>query len=185
MGDQWLLRLASAREPAVGIPWRDVDRRRRDGTTLFEIGSVLLMLEAVNENQIGCFGWALETVLKNVEVKPGDKADCLHHHADPRSFVGQDEKKDSRPAAATSPAAGRSFEWLPSLAELRSHYIHELGFLASLTQLIGATVFWTCGFTGLPGILNHMSQGLTDGVYWVPQMVLLHHQWVSCSCSIN
>ena len=26
------------------------------GATIFEIGSVLLMLEAVNENQAGCFG---------------------------------------------------------------------------------------------------------------------------------
>ena len=27
------------------------------------------------------------------------------------------------------------------------------------------------GFTALPGINNKMSQGLLDGIYWVPQMV--------------
>ncbi|KAK8070107.1 hypothetical protein PG994_006723 [Apiospora phragmitis] len=30
------------------------------GATVFELGSVLLMLEAVNENRTDCFGWALE-----------------------------------------------------------------------------------------------------------------------------
>jgi hypothetical protein len=70
-----------------------------------------------------------------------------------------------------SPDEQRSFEWLPSLKELRTHYIHELGFLASLVQMIGATIFWIAGFTGLPGIIDHMSEGLTDGVYWVPQIV--------------
>lgn len=27
------------------------------------------------------------------------------------------------------------------------------------------------GFTALPGIINKMSPGLTDGIYWVPQIV--------------
>jgi hypothetical protein len=26
-------------------------------------------------------------------------------------------------------------------------------------------------FTGLPGIQNHLSQGLINGIYWVPQIV--------------
>ncbi|PYH75447.1 hypothetical protein BO82DRAFT_245351, partial [Aspergillus uvarum CBS 121591] len=47
----------------------------------------------------------------------------------------------------------------------------DLGFWASLTQLVGATVFWIAGVTGLPGIIGHMSAPLTDGVYWVPQVV--------------
>jgi hypothetical protein len=34
------------------------------GATIFEIGSVLLMIEAVNENRADCFGWALEEVLE-------------------------------------------------------------------------------------------------------------------------
>ena len=29
------------------------------------------------------------------------------------------------------------------------------------------------GFTALPGINNKMSQGLLDGIYWVPQIVCL------------
>lgn len=51
------------------------------GATIFEVGSVLLMFEAVNENRSGCFGWALERVLEGgkVTVRP-DKEGCTHHH---------------------------------------------------------------------------------------------------------
>ena len=34
------------------------------GATIFELGSILLMIEAVNENRADCFGWALEEVLE-------------------------------------------------------------------------------------------------------------------------
>lgn len=30
------------------------------GATVFEIGSILLVLEAINVNQEGCFGWAVD-----------------------------------------------------------------------------------------------------------------------------
>ena len=60
---------------------------------------------------------------------------------------------------------------MPSVKELRTHYIHELGFLASAIQLLSASVFWIAGLTGLPGIYNHLSSGLADGIYWAPQIV--------------
>lgn len=34
------------------------------GATIFEFGSILLMIEAVNENRADCFGWALDEVLE-------------------------------------------------------------------------------------------------------------------------
>ncbi|KAF7122216.1 hypothetical protein CNMCM5793_000173 [Aspergillus hiratsukae] len=142
------------------------------GATVFEIGSVLLVLEAVNENQTGCFGWAVETASKEAaeEVEQAamriksDIDSCLHHHAHRRSFLTPSE---------TRQAAGRKppFEWLPTATELRTHYLHEIGFWASFVQLVGATIFWIAGFTGLPGIINHMSQAVTNGVFWVPQIV--------------
>jgi hypothetical protein len=49
--------------------------------------------------------------------------------------------------------------------------LHELGFLASAAQFTGASVFSIAGITALPGIINHMSPGLTDGIYWAPQVV--------------
>lgn len=85
-------------------------------------------------------------------------------------------------------SSGRSWVWFPSMHELTTHYLKELGFLACLAQFIGATVFWVgsipyvelailaydmqiSGFTALPGVNNKISQGLLDGVYWIPQIV--------------
>ncbi|RHZ55410.1 uncharacterized protein CDV56_104968 [Aspergillus thermomutatus] len=148
------------------------------GATVFEIGSVLLLLEAVNENQTGCFGWAVETASKEAEEQveeavvriKSDVESCLHHHANRRSFLTPSEARQDS-SRRTSAGQKRSFEWLPTLTELRTHYLHEIGFWASLVQFIGATIFWIAGFTGLPGIINHISQAVTNGVYWVPQIV--------------
>lgn len=153
------------------------------GATVFEIGSVFLLLEAVNANQTGCFGWALDAELGKVEgsgpvteVKP-NKEDCGHHHANRKNLVGagrhgsHPHSHNAADGYVTSLPEGKSFRWMPSLTELRTHYLHELGFLASLVQFMAATIFWIAGFTGLPGIIDHMSQNLTDGVYWVPQIV--------------
>jgi hypothetical protein len=59
------------------------------GATVFEFGSVLLMMEAVNENRAGCFGWALEAVLEDagvIRLKPGE---CMHHHQNKGNLVGK------------------------------------------------------------------------------------------------
>ena len=65
------------------------------GATIFEIGSILLMFEAVNENRTGCFGWAVERLVEGdgekaakVRVRP-DKDGCSHHHTNKRNLVGK------------------------------------------------------------------------------------------------
>ena len=68
------------------------------GATIFEIGSVLLMFEAINENRSGCFGWALERLIEGEEagqegpirVRP-DKDRCAHHHTNKRNLVGKSD----------------------------------------------------------------------------------------------
>ncbi|KAF6225778.1 hypothetical protein HO133_009780 [Letharia lupina] len=162
------------------------------GATIFEIGSVLLMIEAVNENQAGCFGWALEQAFSGngggkgkLRIRP-DEDKCVHHHTNKGNFVGKGSVKVSSGEALSDSQAssnadleksvdsnspGRSWVWFPSTHDLKTHYLRELGFLASLAQLCGATIFWISGFTALPGINNRMPQGLLDGIYWVPQMV--------------
>lgn len=150
------------------------------GTTIFEIGSVLLLLEAINANQTGCFGWALEEAVKTaqddavasiLEFRPNLR-DCRHHHANRDVFLDQDTTTTTiHHHRVQTDGKERSFRWLPSTTELRTHYFHELGFIASLIQFISATIFWIAGITALPGIMNHMSLGLTDGVFWVPQII--------------
>ena len=161
------------------------------GATVFEFGSVLLLLEAVNDHQTGCFGWALETELNRTPPHvPGDTTPptvtslkpqsekCTHHHVNRRNLIGETAHSHasnwmdfSNGYTTTSPSGSRSFRWLPSWNELKTHYIYELGFLASVIQFIAATIFWVAGFTGLPGILNHLSQAVTNGIYWVPQIM--------------
>jgi hypothetical protein len=139
------------------------------GATVFEIGSVLLMLEAVNENKTGCLGWAIEQVFSH-DTGSGhlqaSKGTCTHHHHNKGNLVGK-----GRDTSSTSLSTSKSWVWFPSMTELRTHYIHDLGFIASFAQLIGATIFWVSGFTALPGIYNHMSRPITIIFYWTPQVL--------------
>lgn len=77
-------------------------------------------------------------------------------------------KHSSDPANAEQ---GNGWTWFPSLHDLKSHYLYEIGFLACFFQFCGATIFWISGFTALPGINDRLSQGLLDGIYWIPQIV--------------
>ena len=155
------------------------------GATVFEIGSVLLMFEAVNENKSGCFGWAVERLFEEgssaekgpvLRIRP-DHQGCTHHHRNKKNFVGKPQPSSN---SQSTPADGvngepqrsqKSWRWFPSAQELRTHYLYDLGFLACSAQFTGATVFWISGFTALPGINNVISHGLLDGIYWTPQVV--------------
>lgn len=123
------------------------------GATIFELGSILLMLEAINEDRAGCFGWAVESVETNVLLRVSS---CRHHHANRGNLVSR---------------GAMSWQWWPSWTDLTHHYLHDFGFLAGTAQLCGASIFWISGFTALPGINDHLPQNLLDGVYWVPQIV--------------
>ncbi|KAH7088209.1 hypothetical protein FB567DRAFT_333451 [Paraphoma chrysanthemicola] len=147
------------------------------GATVFEFGSFLLMAEAVNENRTGCFGWALERSLSHdkengpVTVKP-EQGSCTHHHSNKRNLVGKGgNNAEGTDAKSTTPTDTRSWVWWPSKEDLRTHYLHSLGFLASLSQLIGATIFWISGLTALPGIYDRMSRPITIAFYWTPQVL--------------
>ena len=82
-------------------------------------------------------------------------------------FANKPAKKNPSPGDGNA----RSWKWFPTWSELKSHYLREIGFLASLFQFGGATIFWISGFTALPGINDKLSQGLLDGIYWTPQIV--------------
>jgi len=157
------------------------------GATIFEIGSILLMVEAVNENRTGCFGWAVERVFEGGEeggllrITP-DNDGCRHHHQNKKNLVGKGAipgpaskiSEDAKVAASESDEEiddRQNWVWFPSWHDLTSHYFREIGFLACLSQTIGATVFWISGFTALPKVIDMTNTGLTYGVYWAPQVV--------------
>ena len=66
------------------------------GATIFEIGSILLMLEAVNENRSDYFCWAIEELfpasLHDVHSKDQtfeQSSECTHHHQNKHNLVGE------------------------------------------------------------------------------------------------
>ena len=65
----------------------------------------------------------------------------------------------------------RKWQWWPSWYELRTHYFHELGFLGSFAEFVGATVFWINTILSLPGVYSHLSQGVLWGLYWLTYLV--------------
>ncbi|KAI1812581.1 hypothetical protein GGS20DRAFT_557271 [Poronia punctata] len=134
------------------------------GTTLFEIGSVFLMLEAINTNRTDCFGWALdEFVESHGPLLRADPESCRHHHADRHGLYMKEKSSEG--------SQEKNWKWWPSWSELKSHYLREIGFLASLSQFIGATIFWICGFASIPFVYSNLSEPVENGVYWVPQVV--------------
>ena len=183
------------------------------GATIFEVGSVLLMLEAINENReylsvlfsqyikshtdnhqqgSDCFGWALEEALegRGHRLRSSGEKQCVHHHQ--LRYAFQKSSGDGSVTAATTtveeartPAGNNSdnttttthrgpsqrWRWWPTRHELATHYIRDIGFLACLAQMIGATIFWIAGFTGLPPILDALSVPAANGIYWLPQVV--------------
>lgn len=148
------------------------------GATIFEIGSVLLLAEAVNENRTECFGWALGRALshddsdsdkathKHVYTWRPSRSHCTHHHQNKSNLVGA-------PNADTpsDPTPDSTWIWFPSKSDLCTHYIHDLGFLASAVQLLAASIFWISGLTALPGIFDRLSRPLAIALYWTPQVV--------------
>jgi hypothetical protein len=142
------------------------------GATLFQIGAVLLVVEACNENQTGCFGWALEQAFSHDSEAEGSSngtpttkptEQCDHHH------VHGLHKRST--VELQHPNAGRTWEWWPTWHELTTHYFHEIGFLASFILAVGATIFYVSGILALPGVYNHLPQGVLYGIYWLTYLV--------------
>ena len=157
------------------------------GATVFEIGSVLLMLEAVNENRTDCFGWALEESADGIRhLRRQHHRNCRHHHAQkgylvspkppaPSAHVagGEHQRRDDASQQEQGPAdwESRTWSWWPTWYEIRTHYIREIGFLACSSQMAGATIFWIAGFTALPDIDKHFSRKAENCAYWLPQVL--------------
>lgn len=64
-----------------------------------------------------------------------------------------------------------TFIWWPTWHDLKTHHVYEVGFVACLTQLIGATIFLVTGITALPGIYDNLAQWQINACYWIPQIV--------------
>lgn len=72
------------------------------GATIFVVSSILLMLEAVNENRSGLFRVGVEHIHRDageasedeVRLRPS-KSVCTHHHLNKRNLVGKGKAQET------------------------------------------------------------------------------------------
>ena len=152
------------------------------GATLFQVGAVLLFLEAYNDRAETQFGGALESLfvdrLKLGRRSRNHRPNHFEIGAEPIEQQPEDEgtsrSSADSPKQESPPPNGddkdtfteRQWKWLPSWHDVKTHYIYEIGFLASLTMSIGATIFYVCGILALPGVFDKLSDGVLDGIYY-------------------
>jgi len=126
------------------------------------VAPAMMLTPELDADETGteCFGWAVEEALEGPHLRPIPEA-CRHHHRSQTGWLRRDDMKDS----------GKRWSWWPTWSEFSSHYFREIGFLASLAQTIGATVFWISGFTALAPINSVLSVPVANVIYWLPQVV--------------
>ena len=141
----------------------------------FETGSFLLLFEAINQGHDGCFGFAVEELLEHHKGGDGQMTisthmgRCTHHHRNKGNLVGK-HAPDTDEAALKDNSGTYKWRWFPSWKDVRTHYLHEIGFLAGLSQFIGASIFSIAGITALPWILERMTPIQEDWAFWAPQI---------------
>ena len=64
-----------------------------------------------------------------------------------------------------------TWRWWPTWEAFKTYHIKEMGYVACVIQLFGATLYGICGVISLPGILSSLNTGQTIGGYWVVQTV--------------
>ncbi|GHJ84515.1 hypothetical protein NliqN6_0917 [Naganishia liquefaciens] len=137
------------------------------GGTIFEVGSYLMVVEALNRGRETNFGSSLYSFVHS-------KADSELHQKHRRSMSektvspdGVEEAGDERWLDDTT--SEKKFVWWGK------GLWHDIGYDAAYIQLWAATVFWVATITGLPGVIkgfpDNPSVAITDVFYWTPQVV--------------
>ncbi|KAI0644029.1 hypothetical protein C8Q79DRAFT_914226 [Trametes meyenii] len=137
------------------------------GGTLFEVGSYLMYVEALNAGHEELFGPALRGLL-------GHANRTVSTDALPDSDSANAEKGSTGSGCGDrhGDSGGRrrlKFRWI-GIGSWR-----ELGFLACFIQMLAATIFWVSTITGLPNVISGLPEdpptAITDVFYWSPQVV--------------
>lgn len=84
----------------------------------------------------------------------------------------KDNRVLSRTTTSTPNSQQQRWIWFPSYEDLRTHYLHDLGFLACTSLMVGCIVFWIGGIASLPAIYTHLNTPTElIGAYWAPQLI--------------
>lgn len=125
------------------------------GATLYEVGGILLVLEAVNAGRVESLGSALMSDLhlnNRCGTKPNHtvQVQAVPTHRDP----------------------GTRWIWAPSWQEFSTHLVFDLGFQASFIMGIGCTVFYIAGIASIPPLFKLIDRpDLKELVYWWPLLL--------------
>jgi hypothetical protein len=126
------------------------------GGTIFLFGGFLMILESLNRKQVVCspiLGELIEKVCFGSACR--DLYDrCTHH------FHNYDRK------LSEDDVDSHLQDWIWFGARW-----HEIGFVASAIQCLAATIFWIATVTGIPGVIDMNNIRLTNGIFWVPQVI--------------
>ena len=157
------------------------------GAAIFEVASVLLMVEAVKEDTRGCVGWAVEKVVVDETTAPSEvketrfsganaptssviwkarpqKHSCWHHNARGGFFSRtKNIEPQGKDPELQSPQGASS-------TKIRTHW-HSLSWQASLIQLIAATIFFVPCIPSIPPIYTSLSYAALLGLIWFPQVI--------------
>jgi len=118
------------------------------GGTLFELGSYLMLVEALNTGHDELFGPALWGLLYG------------HRDVDEKSLTEGEAGK---------PKGRVRYRWI-GLGD-----VHDLGYLACAIQMFAATIFWISTITGIPHVIPNLTSDpsvpIADIFYWTPQVI--------------
>ncbi|RPD56551.1 hypothetical protein L226DRAFT_480446 [Lentinus tigrinus ALCF2SS1-7] len=129
------------------------------GGTLFEVGSYLMYVEALNAGHEELFAPALWELVAHGSGTVSDPP-------------SPDSQSDTAEKGLTGAERGRrtfKFRWI-GIGSWR-----ELGFLACFVQMLAATVFWVSTITGIPNVISGLPEdpptAITDVFFWTPQVI--------------
>ncbi|KAH8088200.1 hypothetical protein HD553DRAFT_269127 [Filobasidium floriforme] len=131
------------------------------GGVIFEVGSYLMVVEALNRGQETGFGAAVVHLLQSGHPTPSRSRSSLKDH-DSNAL-----EKSHTELIGVHPGRKR-FIWGKPLWR-------DLGYDAALIQLIAATVFLVSTITGLPGVIpgfpSSGNAAIVKVFFWTPQVV--------------
>jgi len=122
------------------------------GGTWFELGSYLMLVEALNTGHDQLFGPALWGLVSR------------HPEPDER-LLSEKEEGNGGSKGTGNP----KFRWI-GLGSF-----HDLGFLACFVQMFAASIFWISTITGIPHVIPNLATSppvaIADVFFWTPQVI--------------
>ncbi|KAJ9093530.1 hypothetical protein QFC21_006364 [Naganishia friedmannii] len=154
------------------------------GGTIFEIGSYLMVVEAINRGRESNFGASLYHLAHPHRTTSSSTStnDTVQHHRG--SSNSSSSEKMVTPGDAEKCGGGGGDRWIDdtTLPEKQKFLWwgkpqwHDIGYLAAFVQLCAASIFWVATLTGLPGVIpgfpsSDPSVAITDVFFWTPQVI--------------